>query len=1439
MWRNARLSFTFAMMSALVLCDTRTASAEKPGARVFRPPIDAPQDTSEVLVFLDHGSDAKRFAKEHGLIVKRALLSDTDAYVFSAPSVAAAKAVQRQVVGNRRARALYVVQRVAYAKFAFVPNDPYFHKNTPVAGWPGQWHLINEHTPGLDAGVQGAWNRDITGSGVVIGIVDDCLETGHPDLSPNYWSADSWDFGQNDSNPNPVYTDDMHGTSTSGVAGARGGNGVGVTGAAPFAKLAGLRCDFYGGTTDMFVDATLYHSSGSNTSIKVKNHSYGAIYAWTPTPAEEDAIETSAAAGTIHCVAAGNSWADANQWDMQNSPACICVAALGSDGKYSDYSNYGACVFVTTPSNSDTGFGITTTDRMGESFGYNGEEDSFPDGNFTSDFGGTSSASPLAAGVMALGKQVQPNLNVRFAKHLLARTCTIVDPGDASDRSGGGWKTNGAGLHFNQNYGFGLINADSFTSLAVQYTDVSAETTEDTGLVTVNAAVPDDNPAGISRTYNVSSTTPVEAVEVYLGITISGERTELDAWLTSPSGTRSRLLPREWPGYFNNIGWWFSTNEFWGENPSGTWILTITDYAGPATATWTGYHVITRMGTLVTSGSPFINLQPSDLVVAAGQPAQFIVQAIGTQPLYYQWQKDGSDLTDGGHISGANTNTLSVSNCQYDDRGGYRCVVTNSVGSATSNEADLDVVVMFMVESRSGGQNYDHYSEVGTLSDAAAKSTATGTTPGIGSRQAQMDRVGYGLNKAVYSFTPSITGAYEVSVTWPASASASSNVEHLVAHAAGVTSIMLDQNNGSNPGGSNAWNSLGQHVLSAGTAYTVTQTNETYSETGTVFQADTVRWRLISACDAPPTVVSINPNAAQNDQLINDALVQGSDFVAGQTSVKLAKAGEADIPASDVNVTGGSILTCDLDLNGATPGVWDVFVSVPTCPPAVLIGGFTITASPCPNPPTVTSVNPNTGQNNQTAVNATVYGTNFSPGLTGVKLAKADLPDVVATGVSVAGDGGSLTCTFNLWGAVTGPWDVVVTVSGCPPVRLVSGFTITAGGLPSPLNYVERWDTYSTGVSDPNYLNTWAGIPTEARYSVFGTRSWSTPNSLLVNNSPGGPFGITNDLTAELQATVPGAAEVVASDSNSLDVIFYVHMNSTSANLKYGDAFIEISKGDVHAPGGSSPTVIPVLAFGVTYGINGAIKCPYFFDGKNWIQISGATSVTGWNFFEMSVKSSTCLLSEFKVGTYVGTVARQYTGGFDRVSLRTVNNQGDWRSLDDVYLTGGLAIPPAPPTITQHPGSQHICSGGTVAFTVSATGAGTVAYQWQKNNASIADGGHYSGANTPVLTVSGADSGDAGDYRCIVSNVGGSVYSDAATLTVTGASVADYDMDCDVDIDDFALFESCVSGPGVPLTPGCEDRDLDQDEDVDQTDFGRFQRCYSGANQPPTPGCED
>src|SRR5215211_6033420 len=76
--------------------------------------------------------------------------------------------------------------------YAFTPNDPYYTTGNPV-GFPGQWHLKVQNSGAInDANVSGAWNRDITGQGVTIGIVDDGLQRLHPDLSPNYVAADSW-----------------------------------------------------------------------------------------------------------------------------------------------------------------------------------------------------------------------------------------------------------------------------------------------------------------------------------------------------------------------------------------------------------------------------------------------------------------------------------------------------------------------------------------------------------------------------------------------------------------------------------------------------------------------------------------------------------------------------------------------------------------------------------------------------------------------------------------------------------------------------------------------------------------------------------------------------------------------------------------------------------------------------------------------------------------------------------------------------------------------------------------------------------------------------------------------------------------------------------------------------------------------------------------------
>jgi subtilisin family serine protease len=486
--------------------------------------------------------------------------------------------------------------------YGFVPNDPYFRRNTPSAGWAGQWHLVNEFGTGIDANVLGAWARGITGAGVTIGIVDDCLQIAHPDLAPNYDAADSWDFGSNDGDPSPVNPGDMHGTSVAGVAAAKGGNSIGVVGAAPNAGLAGLRIDFDNQTVQMFIDATLYHSSGNNTSIKVKNHSYGYNTPYVDAAGPVTALETSAASGTIHVFAAGNqrsTWAqDTNTMQLQNSRAIIAVAALGSNGKYASYSSFGACVFVTAPASSASGLlRVTTTDVTGTGGYNNATSDSFPDDNYTSQFGGTSSASPLVAGVMALGKEVQPALNGRMAKHLLAMTSRIVNASDASESSDGGWRTNAAGRHFNQNYGFGLVDADAFTAAAVQYTGVSPLITEGTGTVQVGAAIPDNNLTGVTRTFTLNQDVPLEEVLVHLNITHTW-RGDLEAYLTSPSGYTSRLLI--WAGDPGDvIDWTFTTNAFWGEDPEGLWSLNVRDTWLYDLGTWNSYSATAYMGTLV------------------------------------------------------------------------------------------------------------------------------------------------------------------------------------------------------------------------------------------------------------------------------------------------------------------------------------------------------------------------------------------------------------------------------------------------------------------------------------------------------------------------------------------------------------------------------------------------------------------------------------------------------------------------------------------------------------------------------------------------------------------------------------------------------------------------------------------------------------------------
>jgi glucose/arabinose dehydrogenase len=84
--------------------------------------------------------------------------------------------------------------------------------------------------------------------------------------------------------------------------------------------------------------------------------------------------------------------------------------------------------------------------------------------------------------------------------------------------------------------------------------------------------------------------------------------------------------------------------------------------------------------------TPFITNHPDDVVVASGQPAAFSVGVLGSAPLSYQWQKNGTN------IPGATVPTFTIPVTTPADNGDYRVMVSNALGNATSNVAALSVI---------------------------------------------------------------------------------------------------------------------------------------------------------------------------------------------------------------------------------------------------------------------------------------------------------------------------------------------------------------------------------------------------------------------------------------------------------------------------------------------------------------------------------------------------------------------------------------------------------------------------------------------------------------------------------------------------------------------------------------------------------------------------
>jgi len=118
----------------------------------------------------------------------------------------------------------------------------------------------------------------------------------------------------------------------------------------------------------------------------------------------------------------------------------------------------------------------------------------------------------------------------------------------------------------------------------------------------------------------------------------------------------------------------------------GTWYLHVKGYNAEDVGNGTYDYAVT-----VTRPATVITQQPLPQTAYLHGTARFTVAATGEGSLTYRWQKNGVDLSDGGHYSGTATDVLTISNADSSDATNYRCVVTGGCGSVTSNAVDLTV----------------------------------------------------------------------------------------------------------------------------------------------------------------------------------------------------------------------------------------------------------------------------------------------------------------------------------------------------------------------------------------------------------------------------------------------------------------------------------------------------------------------------------------------------------------------------------------------------------------------------------------------------------------------------------------------------------------------------------------------------------------------------
>uniref|UniRef100_A0A1L8DJ27 furin n=2 Tax=Nyssomyia neivai TaxID=330878 RepID=A0A1L8DJ27_9DIPT len=432
--------------------------------------------------------------------------------------------------------------------------------------WQHMWYLNRGN--GLDMNVIPAWKDGITGRGVVVTILDDGLESDHPDLEHNYDPQASYDVNSHDDDPMPHYDisdSNRHGTRCAGEVAATANNSLCAVGIAYGASVGGVRM-LDGDVTDA-VEARSLSLNPQHIDI------YSA--SWGPdddgkTVDGPGELATRAfiegvkygrnGKGSIFIWASGNGGREHDNCNCDgytNSIWTLSISSATEEGAVPWYSEMCSSTLATTYSSGGQGEKqIVTTDLHH---------------SCTTSHTGTSASAPLAAGIVALVLEANRNLTWRDLQHIVVRT---AKPGNLNDPT---WGRNGVGRRVSHSFGYGLMDAAGMVKLARTWKTVPEQQLCEINAPPLDRVIP---PKGqITLTLTVEHCMGVNYLEhVQAKITLTSQRRgDIQIYLTSPAGTRVTLLTSR----IHDVSragftlWPFMSVHTWGEAPHGNWQLEI------------------------------------------------------------------------------------------------------------------------------------------------------------------------------------------------------------------------------------------------------------------------------------------------------------------------------------------------------------------------------------------------------------------------------------------------------------------------------------------------------------------------------------------------------------------------------------------------------------------------------------------------------------------------------------------------------------------------------------------------------------------------------------------------------------------------------------------------------------------------------------------------